>query len=179
MMKCYLRGVVVTLLCVPGLLYANTLNVPIDLIKNNGAKKSIGQIVVSETEYGLLFTPQLKGLPVGIHGFHVHENPSCESTKNEKDGSLMPAQAAGGHFDPQKTAKHLGPYDKTGHLGDLPAIYVTKNGVADYPVLAPKLTSLDQIAGRALMIHAGGDNHSDKPASLGGGGVRLACGVIR
>jgi len=29
------------------------------------------------------------------------------------------------------------------------------------------------------MIHAGGDNHSDHPTALGGGGARMACGVIR
>jgi Cu-Zn family superoxide dismutase len=29
------------------------------------------------------------------------------------------------------------------------------------------------------MIHAGGDNHSDTPAPLGGGGGRMACGVIK
>jgi Cu-Zn family superoxide dismutase len=28
------------------------------------------------------------------------------------------------------------------------------------------------------MVHAGGDNHADQPAPLGGGGARVACGVI-
>jgi len=27
------------------------------------------------------------------------------------------------------------------------------------------------------MIHAGGDNYSDQPEPLGGGGGRIACGV--
>ncbi|MCD3149108.1 superoxide dismutase, partial [Salmonella enterica subsp. enterica serovar Enteritidis] len=30
----------------------------------------------------------------------------------------------------------------------------------------------------SLMIHKGGDNYSHKPAPLGGGGARFACGVI-
>ena len=34
-------------------------------------------------------------------------------------------------------------------------------------------------AGRSLMIHAGGDNHADHPAPLGGGGARLVCGVVK
>ena len=38
---------------------------------------------------------------------------------------------------------------------------------------------MNEIKGRALMIHAGGDNHSDHPAPLGGGGARMACGVIK
>jgi Cu-Zn family superoxide dismutase len=29
------------------------------------------------------------------------------------------------------------------------------------------------------MIHAGGDNHSDHPAMLGGGGARMVCGVTK
>jgi Cu-Zn family superoxide dismutase len=29
------------------------------------------------------------------------------------------------------------------------------------------------------MIHAGGDNYSDEPASLGGGSARIACGIIK
>jgi superoxide dismutase, Cu-Zn family len=28
------------------------------------------------------------------------------------------------------------------------------------------------------MIHAGGDNYADQPQPLGGGGARIACGVI-
>jgi Cu-Zn family superoxide dismutase len=46
------------------------------------------------------------------------------------------------------------------------------------PVLAPRLKVAD-IKGRSLMIHAGGDNYSDLPVKLGGGGARIACGVIR
>jgi len=90
----------------------------------------------------------------------------------------MAAMAAGGHWDPLKTGKHAGPY-ADGHLGDLPAIYVGNDARAVYPVLAPRLKSLDALHGHALMIHAGGDNHDDHPAPLGGGGARIACGVIR
>ena len=32
--------------------------------------------------------------------------------------------------------------------------------------------------GHALMIHAGGDNYADAPKPLGGGGERIACGVV-
>jgi Cu-Zn family superoxide dismutase len=64
-----------------------------------------------------------------------------------------------------------------GHLGDLPAITVNADGTATSAVQAPRL-SLDAIQGRALMIHAGGDNYSDTPEALGGGGARIACGVI-
>ena len=29
------------------------------------------------------------------------------------------------------------------------------------------------------MVHVGGDNHSDNPAKLGGGGARMVCGIIK
>jgi len=45
-------------------------------------------------------------------------------------------------------------------------------------VLAPRLKLAD-LPGRSLMVHAGGDNHADHPAPLGGGGARVACGVIQ
>ncbi|MBI6708057.1 superoxide dismutase family protein [Pseudomonas syringae] len=154
---------------------AASLDVPINLVSADGAPKPIGSVTVSETQYGLLFTPNLKELPAGTHGFHVHENGSCEA--GTKDGKKVAALAAGGHFDPAKTGKHLGPY-ADGHLGDLPALYVAADGTASYPVLAPRLKKLSEVKGHALMVHAGGDNHSDHPAPLGGGGDRAACGVI-
>ena len=43
--------------------------------------------------------------------------------------------------------------------------------------LAPRF-KLSELKGHALVIHAGGDNYSDTPEKLGGGGARIACGVI-
>jgi Cu-Zn family superoxide dismutase len=145
------------------------------MVDATGAGASVGTISATETAYGVLFTPALTGLPAGVHGFHVHENASC--APKEKDGKPVAALAAGGHLDPEKTGKHEGPYGK-GHLGDLPAIVVAADGSAASPVLAPRI-KLTDLAGRSLMLHAGGDNHSDHPATLGGGGARIACGVLR
>jgi Cu-Zn family superoxide dismutase len=155
--------------------FAETRSVPMNLVSANDAPQPIGEVIISETPHGLLFTPNLTSLPAGIHGFHIHANASCDAAM--KDGAKVAAEAAGGHFDPQKTGKHLGPYAE-GHLGDLPSIYVTADGMADYPVLAPRLMKLSQVKNHALMIHAGADNHSDTPMPLGGGGERVACGVI-
>ncbi|MCS3467015.1 Cu-Zn family superoxide dismutase [Pseudomonas sp. JUb42] len=159
-----------------GAAQAASQDVTMDLVSADGAPQAIGHITVSETPYGLLFTPHLTGLPAGFHGFHVHENGSCAAGLSP-EGKKVAALAAGGHFDPQHTGKHLGPYGE-GHLGDLPALPVSASGVADYEVLAPRLKTLEQIKGRALMVHVGGDNHMDMPMPLGGGGARLACGVI-
>lgn len=163
------------LLCA-GMAQAATQEVTLNLATAQGAGVAVGTVTIDETPYGLLFTPHLNGLPVGIHGFHIHENPSCDA--GTKDGQPVAALAAGGHFDPTKAGKHLGPY-ADGHLGDLPALYINEKGNADYPVLAPRIKSLKEIEGRALMVHVGGDNHADDPAPLGGGGARMACGVIK
>ncbi|MFA5677123.1 MAG: superoxide dismutase [Cu-Zn] SodC [Pseudomonas sp.] len=160
---------------VAGSVHAASQQVDIHLVDTDGQQQAIGTVEISETEHGLLFTPDLTSLPGGMHGFHVHENGSCDPA--EKDGKQVAAQAAGGHYDPAGSGQHLGPYND-GHLGDLPALYVNTDGAADYPVLSPRIKKLDEIKGKALMIHAGGDNHADSPEPLGGGGARVACGVI-
>ncbi|MDR0771082.1 MAG: superoxide dismutase family protein [Burkholderiales bacterium] len=156
--------------------HAASVEVPLNLATDKGDGKTVGTITLSETPYGLEFTPNLEGIDPGIHGFHVHENPNCAPT--EKDGKITFAGAAGGHFDPTKTGKHLGPY-ADGHLGDLPALYATGDGKVTQPVLAPRIKNISEIQGRSIMVHVGGDNHSDHPATLGGGGARLACGIIK
>ena len=155
---------------------AAEISVPMFLAEAQGAGRAIGQVVIAETPYGLVFVPQLTGLPPGLHGFHVHENPSCDA--KDKDGTPVPALAAGGHYDPAGSKKHGQPWGD-GHLGDLPALFVAASGEASNPVLAPRLKSLADVRGRSLMINAGGDNHADHPVPLGGGGARQACGVIR
>ncbi len=144
------------------------ISIPMHLVAKKGVGKLIGTVDAKQTKYGLLLTPHLKDLSPGIHGFHIHSNPSC--------GDM--GLAAGGHLDPEHTGKHLGPYNDHGHLGDLPVLVVKKNGTATLPVLAPKL-SITDIMNHSLMIHEHGDNYSDQPKKLGGGGPRVACGVIR
>lgn len=124
-----------------------------------------GSVIFTDTPYGLLITPDLTNLPQGIHGFHLHQHPDCN----------MHGMDAGGHFDPNNTNSHQGPY-ANGHLGDLPVLYVSPEGLANTPVIAPRLKTSD-IRNLALMIHHGGDNYSNNPP-LGGGGDRIACGVV-
>ncbi|MFA9499490.1 superoxide dismutase [Cu-Zn] SodC [Mannheimia sp. E30BD] len=151
--------------------------VPIQLLDVEKGNKDIGTVEITESKYGLVFTPNLKDLTEGLHGFHIHENPSCDA--KEKDGKLTVGLAAGGHWNPNKAPHHGFPWSDDAHLGDLPALTVLHDGTSTNPVLAPRLKKLDEIKGRSLMIHEGGDNHSDHPAPLGGGGPRMACGVIK
>lgn len=149
--------------------------VTFNLVDDKGVGAAVGTVTATDSKYGLVLTPALHGLAPGLHGFHVHQNPSCDA--KEKDGKLVPALAAGGHLDPAATGKHGEPWGE-GHLGDLPPLYVDVSGNAAQPVLAPRLKVAD-LAGRSLMVHAGGDNHADHPAPLGGGGARVACGVVK
>jgi len=153
-----------------------TLEVPMHLVDAKGGEQAIGIVTITETAEGVVFTPKLDGLPPGMHGFHVHEKPSCDAAMDPAKNQLVAAQSAGGHLDPDKSGQHQGPSGK-GHIGDLPALKVDSNGKATTPVAAPRL-KLAQLSGHSLMIHAGGDNYSDTPEKLGGGGARIACGVI-
>jgi len=168
-------ALVTFLLLTGGAVYAEDMVVQMNLLTDQGAGKNVGTITIKDTQYGLLLVPALTDLMPGLHGFHVHQNPDCAA--GMKDNKPMAGLAAGGHYDPAGTGKHEGPYGQ-GHLGDLPALYVSADGKSTLPVLAPRLKMAD-LKGRSLMIHAGGDNYSDVPAPLGGGGSRMACGVIK
>ena len=156
------------------LVAAADMVVPMNLVDENGIGNAAGEVTISESKYGLVFTPALNGLVPGLHGFHVHQNPDCAPM--EKDGKMVPALAAGGHYDPEKTNRHGTPWGD-GHLGDLPPLFVDTNGNAALPVLAPRL-KLSDLKAHSLMVHAGGDNHADHPAPLGGGGARMVCGSV-
>ena len=121
-----------------GYALADEMLIKVNLVTEQGIGKNIGTVTATDSQYGLVLTPQLSDLSPG---------------------------------------KHEGPYGK-GHLGDLPALYVGADGKATMPVVSPRLKVSD-LKGRSLMIHAGSDNYSDYPEPLGGGGARVACGVIQ
>jgi len=158
-----------------GYALADEMLIKVNLVTEEGIGKNIGTVTATDSQYGLILIPQLSDLSPGMHGFHVHQNADCNHAM--KDSKHVAALAAGGHYDPLKTGKHEGPYGK-GHLGDLPALYVGADGKATMPVVSPRLKVSD-LKGRSLMIHAGSDNYSDYPEPLGGGGARVACGVIQ
>ena len=144
---------------------SDTPSVTVDIHATDSGMR-LGSVHIEDTADGARFTPNLGGLTAGEHGFHVHVNPDCGMT----------GQNAGGHYDPANTGRHEGP-DGNGHLGDLPRLTVDGRGTANVPVVARRVRVSDVI-GRSLMVHANGDNYSDVPAPLGGGGARVACGVI-
>ncbi len=168
-------SIAAALLCVTAAARAETLTVEMKAIDPSGIGEPIGVVILKDIRWGLLIQPDLKGLEPGIHGFHVHENPSCRA--GQSNSELAAGVAAGGHFDPNHSNAHNGPYAVFGHLGDLPGLVVNADGASTYPLLAPRL-NIRALHGHALMIDEGGDNYSDKPDPLGGGGAHIACGII-
>ena len=138
----------------------------------NAEGKSIGTASLRETKDGVVMTVNVKGLPQGLHAVHVHSVGKCEG----------PAFAsAGPHFNPMNKKHGLknvaGP-----HAGDLPDMYVEKNGVGRYEALIDSITlgsgetSIFDADGSTIIIHVTADDNVTDPA--GNSGDRIACGVI-
>ena len=102
------------------------------------------------------------------HGFHVHEKGDCSSDD---------ATSAGGHLNPG--GKRHGPQNGEHHAGDLPSIQADANGAATVRArVAGTLlgAGAEDIAGKALVVHASPDDYTTQPT--GNSGARIACGVI-
>lgn len=168
-------GLAVTLVLAAPAARAADSKVAMALATPTGPGDSIGDITISQSASGAMFTLNLKKLPPGPHGFHVHEKGSCgPATVNNV---AVPAGAAGGHWDSGHTGKHEGPAG-AGHSGDLPVLVAGGDGTASQSLTASRIKDIALLKGHALMILLNGDNYSDQPAALGGGGARFACGVI-
>ncbi|MFN0218369.1 MAG: superoxide dismutase family protein [Hyphomicrobium sp.] len=133
----------------------------------------VGIATFTETPSGLIAKFELKGLPPGPHGVHVHEVGKCE-------GDFA---SAGGIYNPLG-AKH-GFYNEEGPMaGDLANVYVGQDGTATAEFLSPFLTlnketedKLFDADGASLILFEKSDDYLSEPE--GGAGQRLACGVIK
>lgn len=158
-----------------GHLFSNKTVVHVHALTSVGIGEDIGTLTLTDKAGQLAITPNLRFLPPGEHGFHIHAKADCGPA--EKDGEMTAGVAAGGHFDPANTGKHEGPMG-TGHEGDMPILVVTADGTVTSEIIVPRMT-LAKAKGHAIIIHAGGDNFSDDPKPLGGGGARIACAVVK
>jgi superoxide dismutase, Cu-Zn family len=134
--------------------------------------KSVGNASYRQTKDGVLITIAVNSLPQGLHAVHIHSIGKC-------DGPDF--KSAGGHFNP--LGKKHGLMNPAGpHAGDLPDMYVNKDGVGRYDVLMESInldtgaTSIFDADGNAIVIHATADDNMTDPA--GNSGDRIACGVI-
>ena len=64
-----------------------SIEVKVQQLDPVNGNKDVGTVTITESNYGLVFTPNLQGLSEGLHGFHIHENPSCEP--KEKEGKSV------------------------------------------------------------------------------------------
>jgi Cu-Zn family superoxide dismutase len=135
--------------------------------------KPLGSAQLTQTEKGVLIDIDLKDLPPGLHGFHIHQTGKC-------DGAAK-FTTAGGHFSVagQEHGYHSG---KGPHAGDLPNLTVPASGALKEQLFTPGVTlgsgdnSLFDADGSALVIHAKADDYRSQPA--GDSGDRIGCAVI-
>ena len=139
----------------------------------NAQGTMVGVAALSEDEGGVRFFADVRGLPPGQHGIHLHTAGKCEPPD---------FTSAGSHFNP--AAKKHGLMNPDGpHAGDLPNITVGADGTGQLNYLVRGVTlgsgaaSLFDAPGTAVVIHAGPDDYRTDPA--GNSGARIACGVIQ
>lgn len=128
--------------------------------------------VVPDPRGGVHITGVIGGLqPLQTAAFHVHERGDC---------SAVDASSAGAHFNPTNQ-----PHGRTSagahHLGDMDNLRADAQGRVNVDVRLPAVTlgggAPNDIAGRALIVHANADDYRSQPA--GNAGARVSCGIIR
>jgi Cu-Zn family superoxide dismutase len=132
-----------------------------------------GTIEFAQTNHGVLITFDLRGLPAGAHGIHVHTSGNCDAKTK--------FTSAGPHFSPEP--KNHGFMVKGGpHPGDLPNQFAATDGslhastVSNMFALGNGKKSIFDRDGASIIVMAKGDDYTTQPA--GNTGDRIACGVI-
>ena len=130
-----------------------------------------GKVTLMPMGDGVHLTGTVGGLPPNsTHGFHVHEKGDC---------SAVDASSAGPHFNPF-TSVHGRANAGDHHSGDMDNVVSNAEGVVQLNVHLNGVTlgggAINDIAGRALVVHAAPDDYTSQPA--GNAGARVACGVI-
>jgi Cu-Zn family superoxide dismutase len=131
-----------------------------------------GKATLTPMSGGVHITGVVGGLPPNsTHGFHVHEKGDC---------SAADASSAGPHFNPFAAA-HGKAESGAHHAGDMDNVVANNEGVVKLDIHVSGVTlgggAVNDIAGRALVVHAAPDDYTSQPA--GNAGARVACGVIK
>jgi len=132
-----------------------------------------GTVTFTPTAKGLRVVADVKGVPAGTHGIHLHENGQCV----HEDPAGKHFSSAGGHFNPTG-APHACPPTDPRHAGDFGNITVGADGTGhlDLTSNAISLAGPNSVVGKAVILHAGPDDCTTQPS--GNSGDRLACGVV-
>ncbi len=111
----------------------------------------------------------LKNVPPGVHGFHVHDKGDCGDNGN----------AAGGHFNPM-SMPHGAPDAVSHHAGDFGNVTADASGTvsATFTTHSVTVTAGDKsVVGHAVILHGNPDDLTSQPS--GNAGPRIACGVVQ
>jgi len=106
--------------------------------------------------------------PHSVHGFHIHENPSCADMGN----------AAGGHFNPT-SMPHAAPTAVSHHAGDFGNVAADDKGEVHEKFVTHSVTAHAgeiSVLGHAVVLHEKADDLTTQPS--GNAGKRIACGVV-
>ncbi|GAB2647286.1 superoxide dismutase[Cu-Zn] [Nocardia goodfellowii] len=158
----------------------------VDLKDPSGA--SVGTANIVQSGNHLQFTIEAHGLKPGFHGLHIHSFGKCEPNSVAPTGGPAGAfLSAGGHLQVGSANTHPA-------SGDLTSLQVRADGNAKLITTTDAVT-MDDIKGKALMIHADADNFGNIPnrylqangaagpdqntLATGDAGDRVACGVIQ
>lgn len=113
---------------------------------------------------GVIVEVEVSGLPQqkanetsSFYGMHIHENGDC----------TPPFDKVGNHYNP---ANVLHPE----HAGDLPPLL--SNSGYSYCVFYTDRIQIEEIIGRALVIHSAPDDFTTQPS--GNSHEKIGCGVI-
>ncbi|WP_284164782.1 superoxide dismutase family protein [Frigidibacter sp. SD6-1] len=131
-----------------------------------------GTVTMTETASGaVLVRIDAKGVPEGMHGFHVHETGLCE-------GSF---ESAGGHI--AAGLNHGVGAEGGPHPGDLPNLHAAADGIVraefftrGFSLGTEGAERIRDDDGSAVILHADADDYASQPS--GKAGDRIACGVL-
>lgn len=156
----------------PNIPTTSTAKQAIAVLASASASRVSGSVTLVPMGKGLHLTGEVGGLPANsTHAFHIHEKGDC---------SAADASSAGPHFNPFNAA-----HGKAGsgahHAGDMNNLTADAEGVAKINVHLEGVTlgggAVNDVAGRALIVHAAADDYASQPA--GNAGARVACGIIK
>ena len=130
-----------------------------------------GKAVLTDTDKGLKIAVDFQNVPAGTHGFHIHENGSCDDA----------GKAAGGHYNPDASPHGLLVKDgfEHAHAGDFGNVEIGPDGSGHAEMLLPGLTVSGgkyNVSGKAFILHEKADDFGQPTGSAGG---RIACGQIQ
>lgn len=134
----------------------------------DSAGRPVGRATVREVTGGLRVTLDVRGLPAGTHGAHLHTIGACTPPD---------FASAGPHWNPANT-KHGSMNPMGPHAGDLPNLIVGRDGRGTLGVVlaGATLDGLLDADGGAMVVHATADDLMTDPSGNSGG--RIACGVL-